>query len=411
MKNNNNNLTSVSVVKRNRHDDGAKISMMANDIAVTRVTSEKLKMYQDEHDDMLYHTIISLMDAPNHGANDTFEVDGKLYNFTSSGYEAVLKKFDTIRHKLEEAQAASEKLPGMEEAYTKLISEVLGINTEDVANMDKADDDMKEKYNYIVIETDKECDANTAEDIHKALSSANTKVFDVEINNNGLTTNLIGVLTTSHNKALKIVLDYLGDGMPSSFKEFHESGMVSELGYSKKWSVGDISITSNEGVISRLTNVILIDKDCELPKSSASEPDKLNEKHCCNCDNCCDKGNKEVCQGCFDCEENAQPLELSNNCDGGKTEPDSDVSLKDTTTPPQTVKQVSIPVGYPEVTVPTMKSIDVPDIEALDVNTGDIGLSVTAGDMTDISGNITFNVSGDIIIDSFNGGRNNTNRK
>ena len=101
MKNNNNNLTSV--VKRNRHDDGAKISMMANDIAVTRVTSEKLKMYQDKHDDMLYHTIINLMDAPNHGANDTFTVDGKLYNFTASGYEAVLKKFDTIRHKLEEA--------------------------------------------------------------------------------------------------------------------------------------------------------------------------------------------------------------------------------------------------------------------------------------------------------------------
>ena len=412
MKNNNNNLTST-VKRKNRHDDGAKIAIMANDIAIARVTSEKLKMYQDKHDDMLYYTIANLMDAPNHTANDTFMVDGTLYNYTASGYEAVLKKFDTIRHKLEEAQAASEKLPAMEEAYTKLISEVLGINTEDVTDVDATNvegDNMKEKYNYIVIETDKECDANTTADIHKALSSANARVFDVEINNNGLTTNLIRVLTTSHDKALKIVLDYLGDGMPS-FKEFHESGMVSMLGYSRKWNVGDISITSNEGVISCLTNVVLIDKDCELPKSSASEPGKLNEKHCCNCDNCCDKGNKEVCQGCFDCEEDAQPLELSNNCDGGKTEPDSDVSLKDTATPPQTVKQVSIPVGYPEAAVPTMKSIDVPDIEALDVNTGDIGLSVTAGDMTDISGNITFNVSGDIIIDSFNGGRNNTNCK
>ena len=416
MKNNNNNLTSV--VKRNRHDDGAKISMMANAIAVTRVTSEKLQAYQDKHDDMLYHAIINLTDAPNHSANDTFTVDGTLYNFTASGYEAVLKKFDTIRHKLEEAQAAFEKLPAMEEAYTKLISEVLGINTEDVTNVDATNmeegDNMKEKYKYIVIETDKECDANTTADIHKALLSANAKVFDIEINNNGLTTNLIGVVTTSHNKALKIVLDYLGDEMPS-FKEFHESGMVSDLGYSRRWCVGDISITSNEGVISRLTNVVLIDKDCEPTKLSASEPGHpasvSNEKHCCNCDNCCDKGNKEVCQGCFDCEEDAQPLELSNNCDGNKSEPDSHVSLKDATTPPQTVKQVSIPVGYPEVSVPMMKSIDVPDIEALDVNTGDISLSVTAGDMTDISGNITFNVSGDIIIDSFNGGRNNTNCK
>lgn len=411
MKNNNNNLTSV--VKRNRHDDGIKISIMANDIAIARVTSEKLQAYQDKHDDMLYHTILNLMDAPNHGANDTFTVDSKLYNFTASGYEAVLTKLDAVRRKLEEAQTASEKLPAMEEAYTKSISEIIGINTEDIASVDATNvegDNMKEKYNYIVIETDKECDANTTVDIHKALSSANTKVFDVEINNNGLTTNLIGVLTTSHDKALKIVLDYLGDGMPS-FKEFHESGMVSELGYSRRWSVGDISITSNEGVISRLANVVLIDKDCEPTKLSASEPDKLNEKHCCNCDNCCDKGNKEVCQGCSDCKEDAQSLELSNNCDGDKAEPDSDASLKDTTTPPQTVKQVSIPVGYPEAAVPTMKSIDVPDIEALDVNTGDIGLSVTAGDMTDISGNITFNVSGDIIIDSFNGGRNNTNCK
>ena len=410
MKNNNNNLTTP--VKRNRHDDGTKISMMANEIAVTRVTSEKLNMYQDKHDDMFYYTILNLMDAPNHGANDTFTVDGKLYNFTASGYEAVLKKFDTIRHKLEEAQAASEKLPGMEEAYTKLISEVLGINTEDVNATNVKGDNMTEKYEYIVIETDKEYDANTAENIQYALSSANAKVFDIEINNNGLTTNLIGVVTTSHDKALKIVLDYYG--MPS-FKEFHESGTVSNLGYSRRWCVDDISITSNEGVISRLAKVVLIDKDCEPTKLSASEPGKLtpmpNEKHCCNCDNCCDKGNKEVCQGCFDCEEGVKSLELSNNCDGNKSETPSDTSLKDTVTPPQTAIQKSIPVGYPEDSVPMMKSVDVPDIEALDVNTGDIGLSVTAGDMTDISGNITVNVSGDIIIDSFNGGRNNTNRK
>lgn len=135
MKNNNNNLTSVSAAKRNRHDDGSKISIMANNIAVTRVTAEKLHTYQDKHDNMLYNTIINLMDAPNHNANDTFTVDGKLYNFTASGYEAVLKSFDTIRRKLEEAQTASEKLPGMEAAYTKLISEVLGINTEDVTNV------------------------------------------------------------------------------------------------------------------------------------------------------------------------------------------------------------------------------------------------------------------------------------
>ena len=164
-----------------------------------------------------------------------------------------------------------------------------------------------------------------------------------------------------------------------------------------------------------MAKVVLIDKDCEPEKLSASEPDKLtpmpNEKHCCNCDNCNDKGNKEVCQGCFDCEEGVKSLELSNNCDGGKTETPSDTSMKDTVTPPQTAIQKSIPVGYPETSVPTMKSIDVPDIEALDVNTGDIGLNLTTGDMTDISGNITVNVSGDIIIDSFNGGRNNTNRK
>lgn len=419
MKNNNNNLTSVSAAKRNRHDDGAKISMMANEIAVTRVTSEKLHTYQDKHDDMLYHTIINLMDAPNHNANDTFTVDGKLYNFTASGYEAVLKRFDTLRHKLEEAQVASEKLPGMEAAYAGLISEVLGINLEDATNVNATNvegDNMKEKYKYIVIDTDKEPDANTAEDIRYALSSANAKIFDVEINNNGLTTNLIGVLTISHNKALKIVLDYLNDdGMPS-FKEFHESGMVSDLGYSRRWSVGDISITSNEGVMSRLTKIVLIDKDCGSTKLSASEPGHVTplldkEKHCCN--NCDDKGNKEVCQGCIDCEEGVQPLEPSNNCDGDKAEPDSDASPEDTTTPPQTatVKQVSIPVGYPEASVPMMKSVDVPDIEALDVNTGDIGLNLTTGDMTDISGNITFNVSGDIIIDSFNGGRNNTNCK
>jgi hypothetical protein len=144
-----------------------------------------------------------------------------------------------------------------------------------------------------------------------------------------------------------------------------------------------------------------------LSAKQAAAVHSLAKKHCCNCD----KENKKACQGCSDCEESVQPLELSNNCDGSKTEPDFDVSLKDTATLPQTVTRVSIPVGYPEAAVPTMKSIDVPDIEALDVNTGDIGLSVTAGDMTDISGNITFNVSGDIIIDSFNGGRNNTNCK
>lgn len=271
---------------------------------------------------------------------------------------------------------------------------------------------MKEIFKYIVIDADKEPDTNTVEEIRKALSSANAQMFVIEINNNGLTANIIGVITIGHNKALKLVLDYLGDGMPS-FKEFHESGMTSDLGYMRRWCVDNITITSNEGTLSRLTETLLIDQNCEPTKLSASEPGHLTplldeEKHCYN--NCNDKGNKEVCQGCLDCEEGVQPLEPSNNCDGG-AEPDSNVSPEDTATPPQTAKQVSIPVGYPEASVPMMKSVDVPDIEALDVNTGDIGLNLTTGDMTDISGNITFNVSGDIIIDSFNGGRNNTNCK
>jgi len=425
MKNNNNNLTaaltSASATKRNRRDDGTKVAMMANDIAIACATSEKLRTYQDKYEKMLHDTSIRLMAAPTQNANDTFTVDGTLYNFTASGYEAVLKKLDTARRKFEEAQAASEKLPGMESDYANLISEVLGVNIisiEDATNVDATNNveegnNMKGKYKYVVIDTGKEPDTNTAEEIRKALSSSNKTMFDVEINNNGLTTNLIGVMTTSHNKALKIVLDYLGDGIPS-FKEFHESGVVTDLGYTRRWCVGGINIISNEGVISRLSDTLIIDQDCEPKALSASEPGHLTplldeEKHCCN--NCNDKGNKEVCQGCFDCEEGAQPLEPSNNCDSDKTEPDSDASPEDTTTPPQTVKQVSIPVGYPEASVPTMKSIDVPDIEALDVNTGDIGLSLTTGDMTDISGNITFNVSGDIIIDSFNGGRNNTNCK
>lgn len=321
------NYNLTSVVERNRHDDGTKISIMANDIAATRrVTSEKLSMYQDKHDDMLYHTIIALMSAPEHNANDTFTVDGELYNFTASGYEAVLKKFDNIRRKLEEAQVASEKLPGMEEAYTKLISEVLGINTEDVVNVDatnmEEDNNMKGKYKYLVIHTNKECDANTTLEIQKALSSGNVHAFDIGINNNGLNSR-IGVLTTGHNKALKIVLDYLGSGMPS-FKEFHESGTVFDLGYGRRWCVGDISITSNEGVIGRWTETLIIDQDCEPTKLSASEPGHLTplldeEEHCCN--NCNDKGNKEVCQGCFDCEEGVQPLEPSNNnCDNDEAE-------------------------------------------------------------------------------------------
>lgn len=258
MKNNNNNLTSVST-RRNRHVDGEKISMMANEIAVTRATIEKLSMYQNKHDNMLYHIIINLMDAPNKRASDTFTVDGEVYNFTTSGYEDVLKKFDTIRHKLAERQTALDKLQDMEAAYTKLISEVLGINKEDVTIME--DDNINEKYKYIVIETDKECDANTTKEIQKALSSGN--VFDIEVNSNGLTANLIGVVTTSHDKALKIVLDYLGDVIPSSFKEFYKSGVTTDLGYSKKWCVDDITITSNQGIISRLSELILIDQDCK----------------------------------------------------------------------------------------------------------------------------------------------------
>ena len=118
-----------------------------------------------------------------------------------------------------------------------------------------ANDNMKK---YIVIETGKECDANTAKKIRKALSSANMQIFDIEINNNGLTTNLIGVITTSHDKALKIVLDYLGDGMPS-FEEIHESGMTCDLGYNKRWRIDDITITSNEGVISRFSETVIVD--------------------------------------------------------------------------------------------------------------------------------------------------------
>jgi hypothetical protein len=344
MKNNNNNLTVP--VKRDRHDDGAKIAMMANEIAATRAMSEKLNMYQDKHEKTLYDTIINLMDAPNKTGYDTFTVDGKLYNFTASGYEDVLEKFDAIRHELEEAQEAFDKLPGMESDYAGLISEVLGINTEDATN-DVEDDDMKEKY--IVVENYKECYENTAKEIQKVASSRNVHLFDININNNGLNSR-IGVVTTSANKALKIVLDYLGAGMPS-FDEFYKSGVTYDLGYSRRWCVDDISIISEEGTISHLTETVLIDQDCEPTKLSASESGHLtpllDEKHCCN--NCNDKGNKEVCQGSSDYEEVAKkmleklkanrkkkknemfrykpdtieytkPLEPNNNCDNDKAE-------------------------------------------------------------------------------------------
>ena len=304
-KNNMNNTNaSVSASKRNRHEDAVKATMMANDIAVTRVTSETLHTYQDKHAKMLYDTTINLMDAPNHNANDTFTVDGKLYNFTTSGYEAVLKSFDTIRRKLEEAQTASEKLPGMESAYAGLISEVLGVNLEDATNVDAANDveednNMKKKYKYIVIDTSKGPDANTAEEIRNAFRIYNMHAFDIEICDAGHRSRRIGVVTTGHNKALKIVLDYLGGGMPS-FREFYETGVTYDLGFGRRWCVGDICITSDEGVFNRLTETILIDKDCGPTKLSASEPGHLTplldeEKHCCN--NCDDK---EICQSCVD---------------------------------------------------------------------------------------------------------------